>query len=237
MKLQIILPMAGRGSRVKSLKEDVPKPLVKLKDIPLFRWSLKFFQDSIEFQDNLHYFPIIRQEHFIHFENELNENEKRNLIVLENETRGALETVSKVFNMLDPMSPVVCLDSDLSFKCHQLKKSIFQEFNGALLTFNSNEPKYSYVKQVNGIAKEIAEKKVISDRAICGAYCISKASDLIEVGSRILTDSGEHFQNGELYISSLFKELINLDRKIAVLDTDDFLTLGTSEEIKLARQK
>lgn len=233
MKFQVILPMAGKGTRVRELDQDKPKPLLNVGGVPLYRHALSFFKDN-DLVDRV--IPIIRSEDLEFFTSGLEKSELENLIVLESETRGALETVSFASTALADDLPVVCLDSDLKFSCNELfELNDLSDYAGALFTFKSNKPTYSYVKAEAGIALDIAEKVVISNHAICGAYLISRGDIFKKYVKEILSDSSSHMQKGELYLSSLFKKMIQESKKIKVFTCDSQISMGTSEEITKAR--
>lgn len=234
MKFQIILPMAGKGNRVKEIDKEIPKPLLEVEGRPLYRHALSFFKDNDLIARVI---PVIRRDDLSYYENALEEDEAKNLVILEHETRGALETVSYAISKLVDDLPVVCLDSDLKFTCDEmLSFKELNEFTGALFTFESNRPCYSYVKSQNGMAVEIAEKIVISNQAICGAYLVSSGKTFKKYTQEVLLDTQAHLQKGELYLSSLFKKMINENKKIKVFSCDDHISMGTSSEIVEARE-
>ena len=46
MKKKVVILCGGRGSRLGSLTEDIPKPLVKIKDYSILEYKLKFYSKS-----------------------------------------------------------------------------------------------------------------------------------------------------------------------------------------------
>lgn len=221
--------MAGKGSRVKDLDSETPKPLLEVEGIPLYRHALSFFKDN-DLIDRI--IPVIRRADLKYYEEALEEDEITNLIILEEETRGALETVSFACSKLSDELPVVCLDSDLKFTCSELADlETFFDCSGALLTFESDNQNYSYVKSQDGVVVEIAEKVLISNQAICGAYLLSSGEIFKKYVKKILLDCQTHLQKGELYLSSLYRKMIQDNKKVKILSCDSHVSMGTSEEI------
>lgn len=226
--------MAGQGSRVKDLSESLPKPLIEVDGQALYRHSLSFFS-AHNLIDRV--IPIIRREDQDEFAKHLAAKEIENLIVLDRETQGALETVSYACEKLDDDLPVVCLDSDLRFTCPDfLTFKDLANFHGALFTFASDLPRYSYVSSLDGFANAVAEKKVISNQAICGAYFISHGKIFKQYLKTILKHSQNHMQKGELYLSALYKKMLDDGKKIKVFACDEYVSMGTGQEILQARK-
>lgn len=74
---------------------------------------------------------------------------------------------------------IIVMDCDLEFSSKALMENIqtivsqsTNEMDGGLLvSFESDQPKYSYAEiDENNIVKRTAEKEVISSHALCGAY-------------------------------------------------------------------
>ena len=80
---------------------------------------------------------------------------------------------------IDDELPVLFNDCDHMFLCKAFNEDIMQdtwEFDGALLTFESKEPQFSYIEyDIKGKIIGTVEKKVVSNQAICGAYVIKNA--------------------------------------------------------------
>ena len=39
--MNIVIPMAGRGSRFKDVGIDVPKPLIPVRGVPMYVWAMR----------------------------------------------------------------------------------------------------------------------------------------------------------------------------------------------------
>lgn len=230
-RLQVVMAMAGRGQRFRDAGFAIPKPLVLVDGKPMFLRAL----DSIEeLSFDLHL--IIRRDAVIEFNLEARIKDAyptANVEVLDFDTRGATESVMKVESKLDPEAPLLILDCDLFFESPEFLELVNQgremPYDGLLLTFTSNDPRYSYVMSTLGIATQVKEKIVISENALIGAYYWKVTSDFIKVAREILL-IGITSTEKELYISSTYQKGIERGLIFKVLE-GRFASFGTPEEL------
>lgn len=156
----ILIPLGGIGERFKNLNYKLPKPLINVMGKPIIFWLL----DNINFQNiNLVYIPYNYELSKYMFEERiLNRYPNINFkfLKLEENTRGAAETVLKSLNQLDLIDQeIICLDGDNFYMF-----DILNEWNGknvvSIFKDSSNEEVFSYVKLNNDLnVIEIKEKK------------------------------------------------------------------------------
>ncbi len=236
-KLQIVMPMAGLGSRFADAGFTTPKPLIEVDGMVMF---LKAISSLKEIKADKEYFFVIRQEHVD--TQQLDDLIRKALpsakiIVLPELTRGAAETAFATRNLLDPKAAVIIMDCDLWFNSASYDAMVQDsingdsDINGGVLTFTADNPRYSYAKfGEDCIVTETAEKRVISDHAITGAYFFATAQEFINSGDTLLqTPLGDLMP--EYYISLLYNVLINEGKKIKAAKVDDFASFGTPEEL------
>lgn len=236
--LQILMPMAGAGSRFANAGYSTPKPLIEVDGHAMFMKALSSL-DNISAPRK--YIFVIRQEHV----------DKQNLdnlirsvlpeaevVILPEVTRGAAETALSAKNRLDPNSPLIVMDCDLWFKSQSYADMVSSclenasDLGGGLLTFEADNPRYSYAKvDDKDLVLRTAEKKVISNHAITGAYFFANA--------KIFTDSAEKLMHlpinedmPEYYMSLLYNILLDEGKKIQATYVDEFASFGTPEELQ-----
>ena len=174
--LHIIMPMAGEGSRFLKEGWTIPKPLIELKGIPLFKRAINSVKiDGVPMK----YSFIVRQEHIENYQ--IDKQIKSiipdaNIFSVLKTTRGAVETCLMAESTIDDNDGIIVMDCDLEFQSTTYIKGIkkvlslpTEEVNGGILvSFDSNLPKYSYA-EVDKDFKVIrtAEKEVISTHALC----------------------------------------------------------------------
>lgn len=237
--LHIIMPMAGEGSRF--LKEGwaTPKPLIRLHDRELFLRAI----GSVKVTNApMKYSFIVRQEHIDKYQ--IDKKIKRilpeaNIFSVLKTTRGAVETCLMAREAIDVEDSIVVMDCDLEFKSKTyvayiesiLFKPVNQVDGGALVSFDSDLPKYSYAEvdaDMNVI--RTAEKEVISNHALCGAYFFSKAQSFLAAADAMLADTS--FSKPEFYVSLLFNTLLRNGEHVKLVKMEEYYSYGTPEELK-----
>ncbi len=237
--LHIVMPMAGEGSRFINEGWTTPKPLIELKGIPLFLRAI----NSVRSNDiPMKYSFIVRQEHIDKYgidEKIRKILPKANIFSVLKTTRGAVETCLKAESAVAPDDAVIVMDCDLEFSSQKLS-SLIQEIlskaaeevdGGLLVSFNSDLPKYSYAEvDENNIVKRTAEKEVISNHALCGAYFFSTGKDFLRVAHQLLDDTT--FNKPEFYVSLLYNYLLQEGQTVQLCPMEHYCSYGTPEELK-----
>ena len=111
-----------------------------------------------------------------------------------------------------------------------------KNYHGAILTFNSIHPKWSYVKvDENNLVTEVAEKKVISNKATVGIYYWKHGSDYVEYAKRMIKKNIR--TNNEFYVCPVFNEAIEDKKIIKSIKIDQMTGLGTPEDLDIFLKK
>ncbi|MEI7674224.1 MAG: glycosyltransferase family 2 protein [bacterium] len=237
-KLQVLMPMAGLGSRFSNAGYSSPKPLIQVDGRPMFIKALSSI-DNIDIAKKFYF--VIRKQHV----EELNLDKlikealpDANIIVIPQMTRGATETALAASASLQPDDGLLIMDCDIWFESLEYAKLISgalrgeNSLNGGLLTFAAKDPRYSYAKlDKDGIVLETAEKKVISNHAITGAYFFTNASEFIDSANKLLMQPIND-KMPEYYLSLLYNILIHDGKRIQAAEVNDFASFGTPEELR-----
>lgn len=237
--LHIIMPMAGEGSRFLKEGWTTPKPLIKLKNIPLFKRAI----NSIYIGDvPMKYSFIVRKEHIDRYSIDksiLDILPEANIFSVEKTTRGAVETCLIAETKINDDDAVIVMDCDLEFHSDKfidtiksiLNKPIEEAEGGALVSFESDDPKYSYAAvDKNGYVVRTAEKEVISRHALCGAYFFSSGKRFKQIAHKLLCEPV--FTKPEFYVSLLFNYLLRDGEKVLISPMETYYSYGTPEELK-----
>lgn len=238
-KLHIIMPMAGEGSRFKKEGWTTPKPLIELNGMPLFKHAISSVSaDGIE----LKYSFIVRQEHIDEYK--IDEGIKSfqhdaNIFSVLKTTRGAVETCLMAESAIADDDAVIVMDCDLEFRSKKfieiIKEILAQPSEvangGALVSFESKEPRYSYAALgEDGFVTRTAEKEVISDHALCGAYFFSTGNRFKQIAHQLLDEP--EFKKPEYYVSLLYNYLLADGEKVRLAPMEEYYSYGTPEELK-----
>lgn len=237
--LHIVMPMAGEGSRFLKEGWTTPKPLIELHGIPLFKRAI----GSVAVEGApMKYSFIMRKEHIdkYHIDEQIKAIlPEANVFYVEKTTRGAVETCLMAESVIDEADGIVVMDCDLEFRSKGytegiksiLQQSVDQANGGMLVSFESTEPRYSYAEvDENMIVKRTAEKEVISNHALCGAYFFSTGKGFLSAAHRLLNEPV--FTMPEFYVSLLYNYLLANGEIVKLATMEDYRSYGTPEELK-----
>ena len=235
--LHIIMPMAGEGSRFKKEGWTTPKPLIELRGVPLFKRAIS----SVSADDiPMKYSFIVRQEHIDEYH--IDEGIRRflphaNIFSVQHTTRGAVETCLVAESAIDDYDAVIVMDCDLEFRSRMFTDIIRENLSmdnpqgGALVSFRSNESRYSYAAlDENGYVIRTAEKEVISSHALCGAYFFASGRRFKEVAHQLLSEPD--FKKPEYYVSLLYNYLLAGGETVRLAEMEEYYSYGTPEELR-----
>ncbi|MBQ3730440.1 MAG: glycosyltransferase family 2 protein [Muribaculaceae bacterium] len=236
--LHIIMPMAGEGSRFARAGWTTPKPLIELRGVPLFQRAIGSV--AIEGVD-MKYSFIVRQEHIDkqHIDELIKDilPVARVFSVLKT-TRGAVETCLVAEDAIDGEDAVVVMDCDLEFRSKRYNELVANALaltadeadGGALVSFESDNPRYSYAQiDDNGRVLRTAEKEPISNHALCGAYFFGSGKDFKRIAHQLL-DDGTHGK-AEFYVSLLYNYLLAEGKTVRLATMEEYYSYGTPEEL------
>ena len=237
--LHIIMPMAGEGSRFLKEGWTTPKPLIQLQGIPLFKRAISSVHaDGVPMK----YSFIVRQNHIDEYNIDKGIHSflpDAKIFSVQQTTRGAVETCLMAESVIDDDDAVLVMDCDLEFRSNRfielikaaLSKSGKEAEGGALVSFESDSPKYSYAEiDENNVVLRTAEKEVISNHALCGAYFFSSGKRFKVISHQLMNE--QNFAKPEYYVSLLYNYLIAAGEKVYLAPMEEYYSYGTPEELK-----
>lgn len=230
-KLNVLVPMAGAGSRFAQQGYTFPKPLIEVNGKPMIQVVVENL--NIE----AHYIFIVQQEHY----------EKYNLKYLLNliapgcdivqvngVTEGAACSTLLAKEYINNDSPLVMANSDQYVEWNSnecMYAFTADEIDGGILTFEATHPKWSYARVgTDGFVSEVAEKKVISNEATVGVYYWKKGSDYVKYAEQMIEKNIR--VNNEFYVCPVFNEAIGDGKKIKVKRVENMWGIGTPEDLE-----
>ncbi len=237
--LHIIMPMAGEGSRFAKAGWTTPKPLIELNGIPLFQRAI----GSVAIEGvEMKYSFIVRQEHIDkqHINKLITDIlPEANVFSVLKTTRGAVETCLVAESAIGDDDAVVVMDCDLEFRSKRYNELVARALSlpageadgGALVSFESDNPRYSYAEIDNeGRVLRTAEKDPISSHALCGSYFFGSGKDFKRIAHQLL-DDGTHGK-AEFYVSLLYNYLLDEGKVVRLAPMEEYYSYGTPEELQ-----
>ena len=230
--MNILIPMAGRGSRFQSQGYSFPKPLIDVKGKPM----IQVVVDNLNIKAK--YTFIVQKEHYETYNLQYLLNliaPKCNIVQVDGITEGAACTTLLAKEFINNDEPLLMANSD-QFVEWDSSKTLYDFANsksdGGILTFPASHPKWSYAKlDEQGNVSEVAEKKPISKNATVGIYWWRKGSAYVKYAERMIKKNIR--TNNEFYVCPVFNEAIQDGKKISIseIDKDGMWGIGTPEDL------
>jgi len=215
--LNIVLPMAGRGSRFADAGYTLPKPLIPVHGVPM----IKVVTDNLAPKCEHRFIYVCQQAHIEQYDliPKLKSYAKNvEVIGINGITEGQVCTALLAKKYFDNDEPLMNANSDqfIDFDINEYLDAMnSRNLDGMIMTMKSQDPKWSYAKtDENGFVIETAEKKVISPDATVGIFNFKHGHDLVWAAEQMITDNIR--VNGEFYTCPAYNYLIRSGRKIGI---------------------
>jgi HAD superfamily hydrolase (TIGR01509 family) len=238
-KMNVLIPMAGAGSRFEEAGYTFPKPLIEVNGKPMIQMVVENLNI-----DARHIF-IVQKSHCEKYNLRnmlMSISPECTIIEVNGVTEGAACTTLLAEEFIDNNQPLLLANSDqyVDWDSHEFMYSMQgdNEIDAGVLTFKSSHPKWSFVKlDEDGYVSEVAEKNPISDIATVGIYYWNKGSDYVKYARSMI--SKENRFNGEFYVCPVFNEAVEDNKKIKIFNIarKDMWGLGTPEDLKIFMDK
>jgi NDP-sugar pyrophosphorylase family protein len=232
--MNILIPMAGEGSRFKKAGFEKPKPLIDVGGKPMIKWVV----DNVGIDGK--YIFIVQKKHTIEYpylEGELkNMASDVEVITVDGLTEGAACTALLAEKLINNDDPLLICNSDQWIDWdseHFLSFVKRKNCDGALLSFFSDSPKHSYARYNYNtrLITEVAEKQVISNFATVGIYYWKTGASFVECTNQMIKKNLR--VNNEFYLCPAYNELIfSKDGKVELYPICDMRGMGTPKELE-----
>ena len=217
--INIVIPMAGAGSRFSVAGYDLPKPFIDVNG----KMMIEHVLDGIQIP-NATYTLIIQRAFQAEHGDKLDLLARKygvRFVAVEKLTQGASCTALAAHELINNDDMVVFADSDNFFDNTAFRNFIAdaktRNLDGSLLTFNTNEPCFSFAEtDSDEFVIRTAEKDPISNHAITGVYLFAHGRDFVRCAINMMI-YGDRAKN-EYYMSNVYNWAIKSGLKIGVFD-------------------
>lgn len=234
--INIVIPMAGQGSRFLNAGYDIPKPFIEVNGTPLIEIVL----ENLRMPD-ARYILLVRQEHIKMQEKLFNRLSKKfdiTLVSIKSLTEGAACTVLHAHRLINNDIPLLLANSDQFIEASAQNMVIDakqRSLDGSIMTFYDEEknPKWSFAKiDTDGLVLEVQEKRPISHYATVGLYFFSKGRFFVDAAIDMIASNQRI--NGEFYTCPVYNYCINENLKIGIFNIPATAMhgLGTPEDLQ-----
>jgi HAD superfamily hydrolase (TIGR01509 family) len=229
-KLNVLIPMAGAGSRFEQAGYTFPKPLIEVNKKPM----IQLVVENLNIDAN--YIYIVQKSH----REKYNLDTLLNLItpgctIVETDgiTEGAACTSLLAKKYINNDSPLFFANSDQFVEWDSnefMYKMNETNADGGIVTFTATHPKWSFARiDDSGFVIEVAEKKPISDIATVGYYYWKRGSDFVDCAEEMIERNIRI--NNEFYVCPVFNQAIERGLKIRTFNVNNMWGLGTPEDL------
>ena len=229
-KMNVLIPMAGAGSRFEKAGYTFPKPLIDVNGKPM----IQVVVDNLNI--NAKHIFIVQKSHYekYNLDNVLSSIVSDcEIIQVDGLTEGAACTTLLAKNLINNNQPLLMANSDqfIEWDSNQFMYSMIGDtIDAGILTFESTHPKWSYAKlNDSGFVSEVAEKNPISKHATVGVYYWNKGCDYVKYAEQMINNNIR--VNNEFYVCPVFNEAIKDQKRIKTFSVNKMWGLGTPEDL------
>jgi len=230
-ELNVLIPMAGAGSRFEKAGYTFPKPLIDVRNKPM----IQVVVENLNIKAN--YIYIVQKSH----REKYNLDTLLNLITpnceiieVEGITEGAACTALLAKEYIDNDKPLFFANSDQFVEWDSnefMYKMNETNADGGIVSFKATHPKWSFAKiDKQGLVTEVAEKNPISDIATVGYYYWKQGSDFVKYAEQMI--ERDIRVNDEFYVCPVFNQAIEDKKEIRTFNIDKMWGLGTPEDLR-----
>ena len=229
--LNVLIPMAGAGSRFEQAGYTFPKPLIDVRNKPM----IQVVVENLNIKANFIY--IVQKSHREKYNldtllNLITPNCK--VIEVDGITEGAACTALLAREYIDNDMPLFFANSDQFVEWDSnefMYKMNETNCDGGIVTFEATHPKWSFAKiNDQGLVTEVAEKNPISNIATVGFYWWKYGSDFVKYADEMIEQNIR--VNNEFYVCPVFNQAIADSKQIRTFNIEKMWGLGTPEDLK-----
>lgn len=231
--INIVIPMAGAGSRFVQAGYSKPKPFIDVCG----KMMIERVLDNLKMND-CRFIIIARTEHLASEKDavtKLKEQYNCRILSINKLTEGAACTILLSTWDINNDDPLLLANSDQIVEADlnlYIKDSDARNLDGSILTFYADHPKWSYAKvDENGYLVELREKQVISKHATVGLYYYRRGRDFVNSAIEMIANKDR--VNNEFYTAPAYNYSLGAGLKIGIYEIkeSEMFGLGTPEDL------
>lgn len=229
-KMNVLIPMAGAGSRFEKAGYTFPKPLIEVNGKPM----IQLVVENLNVEANFIF--VVQKSHRQKYNlDSLLKLIQPNCKIVETDglTEGAACTALLAKEHINNEAPLFFANSDQFVEWDSNEffyKMNETEADGGIVSFKATHPKWSFAKvNEHGKVVEVAEKNPISDNATVGFYYWKNGADFVKYAEQMIEKDIR--VNNEFYVCPVFNQAIEADLNIRLFEINKMWGLGTPEDL------
>jgi beta-phosphoglucomutase-like phosphatase (HAD superfamily)/dTDP-glucose pyrophosphorylase len=230
--MNILIPMAGAGSRFVAAGYTFPKPLIDVNG----KSMIQVVVESLNMEGQ--YIFIVRKEHYDKYNLKymlemIAPNCK--IVQVDHLTEGAACTTLLAKELINNNEQLFIANADqwIDWDSSDFMYSVQgKHIDGGILTFYNTHPMWSYAKvDENNFVTEVKEKLVISTHATTGHYHWSRGSDYVKYAEQMIQKNIR--VNNEFYNCPVYNEAIQDGKKFKIYEVKKMFGMGIPEDLNM----
>jgi len=211
--MNIVIPMAGLGSRFATANYALPKPLIDVNGVPMITRAI----ETLDFQGQWHF--VIRDDVFRNdIESAiLSVKPDSRIIAIDYTTTGPASSVLLFKDQINNNSQLVVANCDQIMEWSSARfLDYVRIYDGAVVTYHANTNKNSYARiDSQGLVKEIREKQVLSNVSLNGIHYWRQGNFYVTSAEQMIS-ANDRAPNGEFYIGPTYNYMINKGQSVGI---------------------
>ena len=211
--MNIVIPMAGRGSRFTEKRILTPKPLIDVNGKTMIERAV----ESLDLDGNW-YFVIRDDEHQEQVRAMIQRIKPGSKIVpIDYVTEGPACSGLLFRRQIDNKYPLVIANCDQIMEWTSARfLDYVSYYDGAVVTYHAHTDKNSYARvNKEGLVQEIREKQVISNISLNGIHYWKEGRHFVTSADAMI-EANDRAPNGEFYIGPTYNYMIRAGLKVGI---------------------
>jgi NDP-sugar pyrophosphorylase family protein len=203
--MNILIPMAGLGSRFLTKGFTIPKPLIDVNGTPMIIKAIK----SLGIVDANYLFVIAKNSHTELVKEQISKAVPSQFIEIDYITEGPACSALLFESIIDTDEELIIANCD---QIMEWNSTLFlmnsREYDGTVVTYHETTDKNSYAK-VNdkGYVTEIREKQTISNISLNGIHYWKHGKTFVKSAKEMIA-ADDRAPNGEFYVGPTYNYMI-----------------------------
>lgn len=234
--MNIIITMAGLGSRFRKVGYTVPKFMIEVQGKTLFEWSMESLTDYNK-QDSVRYIFVVRKED--HSRDFIMEKINKfglsdvEIVEIDKMTDGQATSAMLAKPFWKKDEEIIIYNIDTYVESGVMRYADISG-DGFIPCFTAPGDHWSFVRLDNsGRAIEVREKERISDNCTVGLYYFKTCELYEDLYNEYYADDS-NLEKNEKFIAPLYNHMIKkgMEVRISLIPFDKVHVLGTPEEVE-----
>lgn len=237
--LNIVIPMAGRGSQFSSAGYIDPKPLIPLND----KRMIEVVVNNLTPTQPHRFIFICQQEHLDHYnyEAELKKIATDCIVIgINGVTEGAACTVMVAEKYINNDQALMIANADQWVDIDiddYLDVMANDDLDALIMTMKADDAKWSFVElDEQGMVTNVVEKVVVSDEATVGIYNYKHGRYFCRCAKQMIAENQR--KNGEFYVAPVYNYMLEEDKtRVGIYnigcEAKGMYGLGTPSDLEL----